>query len=218
MKFLHWKFILFVTALSFVVSPVLAETLVLEPVEEPASEVAVIGSANVTDWEARSQNVQGQVEVSQDFWREGRLSPVEDLTDTEANPRVKVEIPASSLRSVSQSDGMDKNMHKYLKTEQHPMITYDLTLAQADSVEREFELQAQGELSVAGTTKEVSFPTSVSLHEDEEYLTVEGEVDTTMTNFNIDPPTAMFGSIWAHDEITLAFRWHLAPAEQPESQ
>lgn len=115
-----------------------------------------------------------------------------------------IAIKAASL--TSPKDGLDKNMHKALKVEQHPDITFRLlrTEASADAG----RLKAVGVLTIAGVEREVAFDLKTAV--DASAITVIGEVPLLMTDFGITPPKAMLGMLKTDPKITVTFEAVLA--------
>jgi polyisoprenoid-binding protein YceI len=56
-------------------------------------------------------------------------------------------------------------------------------------------------LSIAGVAKEVKFKTKYDV--DGNQITFKGSYTFKMTDFNIDPPTAVMGTIKTGDEVTV---------------
>jgi polyisoprenoid-binding protein YceI len=99
----------------------------------------------------------------------------------------EVVIPAASLSSPK--DGIDKNMHKALKVEEHPDIRFRLrALEPAAGAYR-----ATGLLTIAGVEKEVVLDLQVQRRGST--LAVSGGSDLLMTDFGVKPPKAMLGMI-----------------------
>lgn len=180
-------------------SPAAAQTYT---VDNEASTLTVYGSANVTDWDAQAGTILGEISIRKE----------EDVAWTDAQPswfeRVNLKIPVEDLDSDSRR--MNNNMHKYLKIDDHPAITYRMTEARELAV---FEnpgivLTVQGVVTAAGVEQEITH--EVQIRENNSGgLIVSGSHDLNMTDFGIDPPTALLGSIRARDEMTIKFELHL---------
>jgi polyisoprenoid-binding protein YceI len=61
----------------------------------------------------------------------------------------------------------------------------------------------RGNLTIAGITKAITIPVSGSSAQSK--LKVNGKVALKMTQFDMDPPRAMFGAIKSGDDITVHF-------------
>jgi polyisoprenoid-binding protein YceI len=167
-----------------------------------ASTMTIYGSANVTDWEAKVNTIRGEISI-----RNG------DQTDfTDADPSwlksVRISMPVEDIDSDSRR--MNNNMHGYLKKDQHPAITYRLVEVQELALAGNpgIVLTVRGIVTAAGVEKEIVHDVEIVRNESGG-LVVSGSQDLLMTDFGIDPPTAMLGSIRSRDEMTITFELHL---------
>jgi polyisoprenoid-binding protein YceI len=115
-------------------------------------------------------------------------------------------LPAESLKS--EKTAMDKNAYKALKTDVHKQITFQLTSSKIDGK----TIQCNGKLKIAGTTKQVDLVVVVETLPDGT-LKCKGWEKLVMTDYGVEPPSFMFGSVTTGDEITVSFDVTLAPAK-----
>ena len=167
-----------------------------------ASTMTIYGSANVTDWEAKVKTIRGEISIQNG-----------DQTDfTDADPSwlnsVSISMPVENIDSDSRR--MNNNMHGYLKKDQHPAITYRLVEVQELALAGNpgIVLTVRGIVTAAGVEKEIVHDVKIVRNESGG-LVVSGSQDLLMTDFGIDPPTAMLGSIRSRDEMTITFELHL---------
>ena len=111
----------------------------------------------------------------------------------------EVAIPAAQLSSPK--DGLDKNMHKALKVQEHPDITFRLTAVEPGAGPG--ALKARGVLRIAGVEREVVLGLQTERHD--AALTVKGKLDLLMTDYGIKPPTAMLGMLKTDPKVTVTF-------------
>jgi hypothetical protein len=111
------------------------------------------------------------------------------------------EIAVSAATLVSGKDGLDKNMHKALKVQQHPDITFRLN--RLDAAGAPGALRAAGVLTVAGVERAVAFDLTVQLSGST--LSVKGGVPLVMTDYGITPPKAMLGMLKTDPKVTVTF-------------
>jgi polyisoprenoid-binding protein YceI len=127
-----------------------------------------------------------------------------DLLDNALKPGVvaafDVAIPAKSLASTK--DGLDKNMHKALKAEEHPEITFKL-LRFENRPAPATGLRAIGVLRVAGVDRQVAI--DISTERKDAALLVKGTLALLMTDFGIAPPKAMMGMLKTDPKVTITF-------------
>lgn len=106
-----------------------------------------------------------------------------------------VVIPAASLSSPK--EGIDKNMHKALKVEEHPDIRFSLrALEPAGGAYR-----ATGVLTIAGVEKEVTL--NLRVQRKGSTLAVTGSTDLLMTDFGVTPPKAMLGMLRTNPKVQI---------------
>ena len=115
----------------------------------------------------------------------------------------EIAIPAATLSSPK--DGLDKNMHKALKVQEHPDITFRLVRVEPGIAGA---LKAIGMLKIAGVECEVAI-TLKTLRKDST-LTIKGDVPILMTDYGIKPPTAMMGMLKTDPKVTVSIDVTLA--------
>ena len=106
-----------------------------------------------------------------------------------------VVIPAATL--TSPKEGIDKNMHKALKVQEHAEIRFRLrALEQLGAAYR-----ATGLLTIAGVEKEVSLDLQVQPRGNG--LAVTGSTGLVMTDYGVTPPKAMMGMIKTDPKVQI---------------
>ena len=162
------------------------------------SRMTVYGSANVTDWDAEVKTIRGEVKINNpngNDWSRAEASWFES---------VSVTIPVGDIDADSRR--MNRNMHEYLKEDDYPEITYSLVEAEelASLGNPGFQLTVRGTVNAAGESREIIHDVEISEQENGN-LVISGSQDLKMTDFGIDPPTAMLGSVRSRDEMTIEF-------------
>jgi polyisoprenoid-binding protein YceI len=109
-----------------------------------------------------------------------------------------VSVPAESLKSGK--GGMDKNAYSALKTDKNKHITFQLTSAKIE----EKTIRCHGNLSIAGTTKQIDLDATYTIRPDGSFQ-FKGSKKLAMRDYNVDPPSFMFGSVTTGNEITVSF-------------
>ena len=97
---------------------------------------------------------------------------------------------------------MDNKAHKALDSDDHPKISFsaDATVsATANSLTK-----TKGKLQIAGKEKEVELEFTVAEAKDDQFK-VSGKIPVKMSDFGIDPPTAMMGTLKTGDEVFIHF-------------
>jgi len=112
------------------------------------------------------------------------------------------------IKSIKGSKGsrMDKITWKALKMDTYPRITYSLKkIKSIEKTDSGFLISANGLLSIAGTENPIELKVKVTLLPNGDIL-FESSKWLKMTDFNVDPPTAMFGALKTGDDISLDFK------------
>ena len=161
-------------------------------VNNGASNLKVEGTSNVHDWEITAKDLQGSMKVQM---TDGQLVQID---------QIQLTVVAESLKSGK--GGMDKNTYKALKTDKHKNITYQLQkVNNLDCTSKtDCKVTTTGVLTIAGTKQTVDMVFSAKVSGDKIVLT--GERKIKMSEFKIDPPTAMFGTITTGDDVTIKFQ------------
>jgi hypothetical protein len=109
-------------------------------------------------------------------------------------------VPAATL--ASGKDGLDKNMHKALKTDEHPEITFKLLRFESRPAPATGS-RAVGVLRVAGVDRQVTI--DITTERKDAALIVKGTLALLMTDFGIAPPKAMMGMLKTDPKVTITF-------------
>lgn len=117
-------------------------------------------------------------------------------------------IPVGSLKSGDKH--LDQHMWKALKQSQFPRIRFEMTsyrVTAAAAPGATFTLEMQGHLEVAGVSRPIQL--TASARPTANGLQVWGAKDLLMTDYDVTPPTLMFGAIKTADAITIKFNVEL---------
>lgn len=161
------------------------------------SSVRVDGDSNVRSWGADAETVSGSLTLNNvtDF-------SLENLTP-ESFGSLEMAILVESLDSGTR--GLNRNMYGYLKSEDHPEITFTLNEVTEVSVTNgQASVVASGIVNAAGVNHPVTMTALAEISSDNS-IRFTGEHEMLMTNFDIDPPTAVFGTVRSVDEIAITF-------------
>ena len=148
-------------------------------------ELAVIGSSTLHNWEMVAYEAEG----SGLFWLEDqRINQVTHLN---------VRFEAASLES-GRGRIMDRNARRALKVEENPFISFELQKFE-DAEEGKFRVI--GELTAAGKTRPMTFLITYILNGDA--IEVRGRSSFKLTDFEIEPPVALAGTLRTADAVSL---------------
>ena len=159
-------------------------------IDNSKSNLTIYGTSSLHDWDEKAERQSGSIQLSNE----------ESLTINNLN----VSVEAESLKS--HKSGMDKNTYKALKTDKYKSIDFKMvSLKQIkDLGNSTYQVTVSGKLTITGVTKtiDLSFKMKIS----SSMVTLEGETTFNMSEYGIDPPTALFGTITTGDEITIKFK------------
>jgi polyisoprenoid-binding protein YceI len=111
----------------------------------------------------------------------------------------------------SESNLMDKKAYAALRSDKFPEIKFIKTsLTGLLSENNKFSGKLAGDLSVAGETRRVNFPFTGTMGSNRT-IDINGEIELKMSDFKIDPPTAMLGTLKTGDAISVSFTLRLVP-------
>lgn len=161
-------------------------------VNNTASELTIDGTSNLHDWEMVAEQVKGSMQAT---FEDGKLAKVDQLNFV---------VVAESLKSGK--GGMDKNAHKALDTKKHKEIRFQLQEVENINCSSNTAcvITAKGTLSIAGTTKPIELTLDANVSNNT--IVLSGTYSLKMTNYNVDPPKAMFGAITTGDDLKINFK------------
>ncbi len=159
------------------------------------NEVLIKGTSNLHDWQMNVITSSGEVKFAKDG---NQLKGIE-----------MVEFSCKTSDIKSENSIMDKKAYEALKANAHQIIRFSL-LANKEliSEERKFRGSIKGRLFIAGITKEIDVPFTGHLNEDNT-ISLEGSVDLLMSDFKINPPTALLGALKTGNKVTVHFALRL---------
>ena len=80
----------------------------------------------------------------------------------------------------------------------------------ASNTKNSGKITCNGSLSIAGTTQKIDLEVTGVVQPDNS-IKCKGEKKIKMTDYKVDPPSFMMGTIKTGDEITISLDVHLAP-------
>ncbi|TXE14698.1 YceI family protein [Algoriphagus aquimarinus] len=158
-----------------------------------AQQFTVAGTSTIHDWEMIAKA--GSTGAAQLTIENGRLSKITSLT---------LNIPVKSLKSGKGS--MDNNAYEALIEKKHPSIKFEMTecIAIIGNV-----VKSKGKLTIAGTSQIIPLDVTYSMNGNAIKFT--GTHAIQFSDFKVDAPTAVFGTIKTGNELTLAFEASFSP-------
>lgn len=152
----------------------------------PHQYFKIEGTSTLHDWVMESAQAEGKAKVKLE---NGKITGINSLS---------VALPVTSLKSGK--NAMDKNAYAALLSEKVPEI--HLELAEIKAITDQ-SVKAEIKLSIAGNTRILDWDV-------EYFLAEEGILFSSLqkfkfSDFQLNPPKAMFGAISTGDNLTLSF-------------
>lgn len=142
------------------------------------SKLTIDGTSTIHDWTVTANTISGTLKA------EGTVPKEIDF-----------QVAVADIKS-ERGSTMDKKTHNALKMENHPEIVFTLKEVQSGS-------SVVGTLSMAGKKKEIEISTIIITSDND--LKISGEYPITLQDWDIEPPTAMFGQVIVGDDVTVKF-------------
>jgi len=165
------------------------------------SKLWIDGTSNLHGWSCKTDKLDAVIDV------DAVAAASMNVAAPAAVKKVDVKVPVKALHC--NHGGMDGNLYKALKADQSPEISYILaTLEAAPGAKDEFTLKTTGTLTVAGKANPVSMEVEATRLADGS-IRAKGTVPVKMTDFGIQPPTAIFGRLKCGDEVKVSFELNI---------
>lgn len=173
----------------FVTGGLMAQTIY----EVKSHSIVVSGTSNLHDWTADVEKVTGLFKV---IAENGKISDVQN---------VDLKIDARSFKS-SKGSIMNSKINDALNSKKFPEINFKATKLGAISEKGGVnQISSSGILTIAGTNQNVSIDAIGKVLPTGE-IEFTGSKKVKMTDFKVEPPTAMFGALTTGDEVTITFK------------
>ena len=150
-------------------------------IDASKSKIEILGTSSLHDWESTAEQ----------FTISGTIgsSVISDLN---------VEVQVSSIESGKSI--MDDKTQEALKSKKFPKIIFkanelDLT---------DGKVSGPGTLTIAGESRPFQIEAK-ALNQSNNNLLIKGEAKLKMSDYGVDPPTAMFGTLTTGDEVTIQY-------------
>ena len=182
--------------LVFVYTLGISQTITLSVSEE--STMTVSGTSTLHDWTSEVNTITGTVEMGKKMVEKGKTKNGETIKS------VKIVVPVISIIS-PRGATMDKKTYNALKSEEHPDIIFELADNKVSSADgNTFAVSASGDLTIAGKKNPVEFPVEGKIISSEK-VSFSGSYKLNMKDYEMEPPSAMFGQIETGEEIEIKF-------------
>ena len=160
----------------------------------PVSTVKILGTSNLHDWTMQAHSGDCKAEFSLSGSGQAQLKGLKSLSFT---------LPVQTLKSGESM--MDSKAYHALKSDKFGTISFDLSAASVTPAKNgQYTVTANGKLCIAGVCRIVQLDVACTVNADGS-ITCSGSEKLKMTDYQVDPPTFMFGALKTADDITIAF-------------
>ena len=154
------------------------------------SSFVIQGTSSLHDWEMISNSCKGNLE-----YKNGDESiNLENIT---------IRVGVTTLKSGKKI--MDKKCYKALKHDNFPNIIY--RFKKINSISKngnsKYKASLNGSLDIAGVVKPVNIDVDIELKDG--IMNIKGNKPLQMTDYDVEPPTALLGTLKTGNDITIVF-------------
>lgn len=155
--------------------------------------LVIKGTSNLHDWESVANEVRAS----------GAMTA--DASGLKSIGSIYVEIPVKSIKSAKGSI-MDNKTYDALNANSYPNITYKLEkVTGLNNRSGVYDINTLGYLTIAGTTNRIDMYVQGKMGGDGS-ITFNGSKKLKMTDYKINPPTALLGSLTTGNDVEIAFQ------------
>lgn len=162
------------------------------------SRMIFTGTSSLHSWQCRVEQPSGKLAANVD--NQLKLT-IQSLT---------LSIPTTSIKSISEKGeyydkNMDKNMYRALNTDKFPSLTFTLSQSSVKGARSKiYSVEGIGILKINGVAKEVTLTAQCTVASTE--IIFEGKFPLKMRDYNVEPPTAIFGTIKTGNDIVVQYK------------
>lgn len=154
---------------------------------DPVSKMIITGTSTLHDW------------TSEVTMSKGTASFIADQGKITGISRLSLEIPIESIKN--DKSLMNTKTYEALRSDEFPVIRFNMVKLVKFSGN---SMTASGTLTIAGKSREIELFVDLLKTADDKII-VRGEKSLKMSDFGVEPPTALMGTIKTGDEITVKF-------------
>ena len=171
---------------------------------DPTSEVTIEGTSSMHAFHCKTNKIMAYVDVDPGYTK--------DLTKI-ARPIASVKVNIVVRTLTCGNSQMDKNMYSTLDADKNPIIKYTMSgydILDGSAKPSAFVAKTTGTLVISGQEKVINMKINAERLSDGK-ATAQGEQDVLMTDFGIQPPSFMFGTLKVGNEIKVKFNLKAGP-------
>ena len=166
-----------------------------------ASVMTITGTSTIHDWTSKVKEINGKFTFHEDI-QSKKLPKSGSVIN-----HIELSIPVIGIES-PRGETMDNKTYNALKYEQHPNIIFSSTSDEmieiTDKNTESFTISVSGNLTVAGVTKAVVLNLQ-GQRKSMNSLWFKGSFPIDMEEYEMTPPSAMFGQIKTGKDVIIEF-------------
>ena len=166
-----------------------------KPYSMKSYSMTVSGTSSLHDWTSDITKVEWMGKI---LVEGNKLKSAKD---------VMVKIPVTSIKS-TKGKIMDEKTYEAFKSDKNPIILYKLIKPAASPT----GLNSTGVLSMAGVVRTVALASTVKVQTNGDVV-ITGSIKLNMRDYNMEPPTAVMGTIKVGEMVTINYTLVLQEAK-----
>lgn len=167
-------------------------------IQSTPNEMNVEGGSTLHDWSCPIESVSGSLEIDPAETEDG--APISGVSGAQ------VQVPVDAIQC--DKDTMNEKLREALQMNSYPEVYFSLEDAQVtalpDSGAAWFAVDATGELILAGERRQIELPVQ-GKRLDDGTLRLTGSHTIRLSDYDIDRPSAMLGTVKTSKEVTVNF-------------
>lgn len=164
----------------------------------PDSRLQIEGRSNVNRFSCQATDYRGMALA------EASKTPDHELTHTLSLLRLDIKVEGFDCGKRR----MNSDLQEALRADEHPQIIFEYlssdVVSEPGDRSKYYRIKGTGNLTAAGTTRRITFRAQGKYLSDGR-MKAEGSKVIKMTDFEVEPPTGLFGLIKAEDELIVRF-------------
>jgi len=161
--------------------------------EVKSHSIVVSGTSNLHDWTADVLKAKGVFNIKVE---NNKIADIQG---------VELKVDAQSFNS-SKGSIMNSKIKDAINSKKHPEINFKAT--KLNSITEKggvVQINSSGVLTIAGTSQNITIDAVGKVLPSGE-IELTGSKKVKMTDYKVEPPTAMFGALTTGDEVTITFK------------
>ena len=219
------RFQLFIALIAAAAAPMTARGNATRLLPAAESRLVLEGSSNVASWRCSGTTLDGRMDIAAPIAQiNAVIDRIEDgnvgafMSNPAAGrfpePTFTLRIPVSTLRCGNRA--MERDLNHALQSSRFPDIEFRFTRLRSgvehDIDSNSYRAAINGTLALAGSSRDIEVTITASRVSPTRFR-VRADLPLRMTDFGVEPPSALFGMIHARDALRVHFDLLLDAAE-----